>query len=81
MFEAGQRGPSDQPGSGLGLAIVQRSMELFGGRAEILEGPRGRGTTVRLTLRPRPEPARSELTRPSGPGRRAVSDSPGTLYG
>lgn len=41
------------PGTGLGLALVAATARLHGGALEVLDGPGGRGVTMRLTLAPR----------------------------
>lgn len=59
MFFSVERGDRGRHGTGLGLAISQGMIGAHGGSVEALQGPGGRGTTIRIIL-PRLEPAASE---------------------
>lgn len=51
LFQRFQRGQqASSGGSGLGLAIVAEIAEMFGGHAEVIDPPGGKGFAVRLSL-------------------------------
>ena len=50
LFQRFAQGSGATGGSGLGLALVAEIAQMFGGRAEILDPPGGRGFAVRLAL-------------------------------
>ena len=54
VFDRFYRGSAtDAPGSGLGLAIVSSIAARHGARAELADGPEGRGLAVRVVFAPR----------------------------
>jgi two-component system sensor histidine kinase KdpD len=50
MFYSVTRGDRSREGSGLGLAICRGMIGAHGGSVEALDGPHGRGTTIRIIL-------------------------------
>ena len=50
MFYSVTRGERSSQGTGLGLAICRGMIGAHGGRVEALDGPGGRGTTIRILL-------------------------------